>query len=94
MSKAFQPGDLALTLVYDAQIPAGSQVELAIFLPKGSLIDYGQGISRTPTDGWVCKHPAVPNGVAYGVGELMPLRDDDLPAETLDTAAPRELVSA
>lgn len=25
---------------------------------------------------------------------LMPLRDDDLPAETLDTAAPRELVSA
>ncbi|WP_443698607.1 KOW motif-containing protein [Pseudomonas sp.] len=35
--------------------------------------------------------------VAYGVLPehcLMPLRDDDLPAETLDTAAPRELVSA
>ncbi len=25
---------------------------------------------------------------------LMPLRDDDLPAETLDIAAPRELISA
>lgn len=96
MSKAFKPGDLALTKVYDAEIPAGSQVELVEFIPQGSVVEDGKGYRFTaPTEGWLCKHPRIePAVIAYGSHELMPLRGDDLPAETLDTAAPRELVSA
>lgn len=91
MSKAFKPGDLALTLVYDVDCPAGSQVELV------KVINVGDRISPTflaPTAGWHVRFAQVQLVLAYGEHELMPLTGDGVPAETLDTAAPCELVSA
>lgn len=99
MSKAFEPGDLAITLVPDTDIEQGSQVQLVEPIPAGTVLWYTDTLGVrtpfvTPGPGWRVSHHSHPDSVAYAVCELMPLRGDDLPAETLDTAAPRELVSA
>ncbi|HCH6955863.1 TPA: hypothetical protein ACRMX2_004704 [Pseudomonas aeruginosa] len=73
MSK-FKVGDLALTLVYDSLLPAGSVVELERALQKGDEITQG---FRAPSSGWVVRHAEVSKGtLAYGDHELMPLRGD------------------
>lgn len=78
MSK-FKVGDLALTLVYDTLLPAGSVVELERALQKGDEIIQG---FRAPTAGWIVRHPEISKGIlAYGDYELMPLRGDFQPEQ-------------
>jgi hypothetical protein len=78
MSHQFKPGDLALTKVYDAALPAGSQVELVRYIAKGELVYKG---FRAPTPGWICAKPGITAILAYGEHELIPLRGDFAPEQ-------------
>lgn len=81
MSK-FKPGDLALTLVHDAEIPQGSQVELIEFITKGQVITTKGFPFVAPTAGWlVTSHHIAPKKTAFGIAELMPLRGDFQPEQ-------------
>jgi hypothetical protein len=72
MSSQFQPGDLALTKVFDADIPAGSQVELTERIEKGALVR-GKGYFRAPSPGWYVIHQSSGVSTAYADIELIPL---------------------
>ncbi|NNA48596.1 MULTISPECIES: hypothetical protein [Pseudomonas] len=74
MSHNFKPGDLALTLVFDADIPQGSQVEIVGRLEKGQTLTMKGYPFVLPTLGWLVTHPLIaPLNTAYGTAELMPL---------------------
>ncbi|HHJ1547041.1 TPA: hypothetical protein ACQGTE_000563 [Pseudomonas aeruginosa] len=78
MSK-FKVGDMAMTLVYDSALPAGSVVELERELKKGDEIARG---FVAPSAGWIVRHPEVSREVlAYGDHELMPLKWDFQPEQ-------------
>jgi hypothetical protein len=79
MSNKFQPGDLALTKVFDADIPAGSQVELTERIEKGALVR-GKGYFRAPSSGWYVTQQSSGVSTAYADNELIALRDDFAPA--------------
>lgn len=88
MSHQFEPGDLALTKVFDADIPAGSQVELAERIEKGELVS-GKGWKfKAPTPGWYVVHSSSGARTAYGEHELIPLRGDYAPTEEKSQAVP------
>lgn len=105
MSKGFKPGDLAL-IIRGAY--TGKPVELVEYVAPGDKIQFGDVWFRaTGEPCWLVTGDGVfpcgnqidtrKHGLPFALKALtalMPLRDDDLPAETLDTAAPRELVSA
>ncbi|WP_122670049.1 hypothetical protein [Pseudomonas viridiflava] len=81
MSNQFKPGDLALTKVFDVDIPAGSLVELAERIEKGTLIR-GKGYAfKAPTPGWYVIHNGSGARTAYGENELIPLRGDFAPEQ-------------
>lgn len=76
MSQNMQPGDLALTLVPDSEIPQGSQVLLAEKIERGQML-YGKDRQMAaPTAGWYVTQPGSSVKVAYGDAELMPLRGE------------------
>ena len=75
MSNQFQPGDLALTKVFDADIPAGSQVELIERIEKGALVR-GKGYFRAPSPGWYVIQQSSGVSTAYADHELIPLRGE------------------
>ncbi|MEW2925004.1 MULTISPECIES: hypothetical protein [Pseudomonas] len=77
MSRSMQPGDLALTLVFDTEIPQGSQVELVERIQKGQLLIGKDRQMKAPTAGWYVTHLGTPAKVAYGDSELMPLRGSE-----------------
>ncbi len=84
MSQSMQSGDLALTLVFDAEIPQGSQVELAERIEKGQLL-VGKSVQmKAPTAGWYVTHLGASVRVAYGDSELMPLRGSGVPTPKLE----------
>lgn len=77
MSHQFKPGDLALTLVPDALIPQGSQVEIVEAISKGQVITTKGYPFVAPSAGYfVTSHHIAPKKTAYGFMELMPLRGD------------------
>lgn len=79
MSNQFKPGDLALTKVFDVDIPAGSLVELTERIEKGTLIR-GKGYAfEAPTPGWYVVHNSSGARTAYGENELIPLRGEFAP---------------
>ena len=107
MSKAFKPGDLAMVKICkSAPGLVGKCVELVMPAEPGVLFEFsgmywqagskrswivtGENLVRRTGDGEMHESKLT----MFREDSLMPLRDDDLPAETLDTAAPRELVSA
>lgn len=99
MSKEFKPGDLAITLVFDTDIPMGSQVQLVEPIPTGAVLWYIDTLGvqtpfETPGPGWRVSHHSHPGNVAYAVCELMPLRGDENPDATLVTDKPREVEHA
>ncbi|MBA1200480.1 hypothetical protein G7009_01510 [Pseudomonas capeferrum] len=82
MSHQFRPGDLALTLVDDVEIPAYSVVTIESRLLKGQeLMDSDAFAFLAPSDGWFVTHPAIEDELAYGEKELMPLRGDFEPEQ-------------
>lgn len=65
-------GDLALTLVGDAALEAGSVVTLVARINPGDLVTPS---FRAPSHGWFCAHEHVKADVlAFADYELMPLR--------------------
>lgn len=80
MSDQFKAGDLALTKVFDADIPAGSQVELIKRIEKGDLVRGKDWKFKAPTPGWYVAHNGSGARTAYGEHELIPLRGDFAPA--------------
>ena len=74
MSQNMQPGDLALTLVFDSEISQGSQVELIERIQKGQILVGKDRQMKAPTAGWYVTHLGTSAKVAYGDAELMPLR--------------------
>jgi hypothetical protein len=105
MSKAFKPGDLAMIKICkSAPELVGKCVELVMRAEPYALFEYDGMQWRATAPSWVVSGSGLlrkAGGILYQSDvamffetSLMPLRDDDLPAETLDTAAPRELVSA
>ncbi|MFG0272300.1 hypothetical protein [Pseudomonas sp. zjy_14] len=84
MSQNMQPGDLALTLVFDTEIPQGSQVELAERIQKGQLLGGKTRQMKAPTAGWYVTHLGTAARVAYGDAELMPLRGNGVPTPRLE----------
>ncbi|MFG0849629.1 hypothetical protein ACF8R4_08105 [Pseudomonas sp. FYR_2] len=84
MTKNLQSGDLALTLVFDAVIPQGSQVELAERIEKGQLLVGKSFQMKAPTAGWYVTHLGTSVRVAYGDSELMPLRGGGVPPPKLE----------
>ena len=106
MSKAFKPGDPAMIKICKtAPELVGKCVELVLPAEPGVLINFNgmDWLAKTKRS-WIVSGSGLvrtAGGLMYPSdfamffeASLMPLRDDDLPAETLDTAAPRELVSA
>ncbi|WP_099431094.1 hypothetical protein [Pseudomonas mosselii] len=87
MSQNMQPGDLALTLVFDTEIPQGSQVELAERIQKGQLLVGKTRQMKAPTAGWYVTHLGSAARVAYGDAELMPLRGAEPPMTKFDAQA-------
>lgn len=75
MSHQFKPGDLALTLVPDAVVAQGSQVEIVKGIAKGETLNIkGRPSFIAPTAGWFVTCASVSQKMtAYGDGELMPL---------------------
>jgi len=88
MSNQFQPGDLALTKVFDADIPAGSQVELTERIEKGEWIRGKSWKFVAPTAGWYVIHQSSGARTAYGKHELIPLRGETAPANEKSQAVP------
>jgi hypothetical protein len=88
MSNQFQPGDLALTKVFDAEIPAGSQVELSERIEKGDVVRGKDWKFKAPTAGWYVTHHSSGARTAYGEHELIPLRGDFAPAGQKSKAVP------
>lgn len=76
MTQNLQSGDLALTLVFDTEIPQGSQVELIERIQKGQLLIGKDRQMKAPTAGWYVTHLGADVKVAYGDSELMPLRGE------------------
>lgn len=82
MSHKFEPGDLALTIVSDAEVPQGSQVEIVGRIEKGQVITTKGNRFVAPTPGWFVTHQCIsPRKTAYGDGELIPLRGDFVPEQ-------------
>ncbi|WP_321354588.1 hypothetical protein [Pseudomonas extremaustralis] len=82
MSHNFKPGDLALTIVDDVSIPAYSVVIIESRLLKGECVmDSDAFAFYAPSDGWFVKHADIEEEVAYGDGELMPLKGDFQPEQ-------------
>lgn len=73
MSKDMRAGDLALTLVYDSEIPQGSQVELIERIQKGQILIGKDRQMKAPTAGWYVAQVGTSAKVAYGDAELLPL---------------------
>jgi hypothetical protein len=110
MSKAFKPGDPAMIINAANQDNIGKVVDLVRctndhFIPLPEISSKAWSSNLAGATCWVVSSSelfanSIRDGVrveGFGVlpeSWLMPLRDDDLPAETLDTAAPRELVGA
>ncbi|MGI9565307.1 hypothetical protein [Pseudomonas fulva] len=84
MSQNMQKGDLALTLVFDSEIPQGSQVELIERIQKGQTLVGKDRQMKAPTAGWYVTNPGAAARVAYGDAELMPLRGEGVPALKLE----------
>ena len=74
MIKDMRSGDLALTLVFDSEIPQGSQVELIERIQKGQLLIGKDRQMNAPTAGWYVIQVGMSAKVAYGDAELLPLR--------------------
>lgn len=88
MNNQFSVGDLALTKVFDADIPAGSQVELTERIEKGTMIRGKSFKFRAPTPGWYVLHNSSGALTAYGEHELMPLRGSFAPVQEKCQAVP------
>ncbi|PZW76621.1 hypothetical protein DFS21_11073 [Pseudomonas sp. 2848] len=84
MSQNLQSGDLALTLVFDTEIPQGSQVELVERIQKGQLLIGKDRQMKAPTAGWYVTQAGTSAKVAYGDAELMPLRGKGVPTPKLE----------
>ncbi|MBK5008407.1 hypothetical protein IAE33_000267 [Pseudomonas sp. S60] len=84
MSQNLQSGDLALTLVFDTEIPQGSQVELVERIQEGQLLIGKDRQMKAPTPGWYVTHLGASARVAYGDSELMPLRGSGVPMPNLE----------
>lgn len=80
MNSKFNPGDLALTKVFDADVPAGSQVELTERIEKGAMVR-GKGYFRAPSPGWYVIHRGSGVSTAYADNELIPLSGESEPEE-------------
>lgn len=77
MSHNFKPGDLALTLVDDDDIPAYSVVTIDSRILKGDpCFTWDNQASTADANGWFVIHPNAPECSLYEDGELMPLRGD------------------
>ncbi|MFJ2970774.1 hypothetical protein [Pseudomonas fulva] len=76
MSQSLKPGDLALTLVFDSEIPQGSQVELIERIQKGQILVGKDRQMKAPTAGWYVTNQVMAAKVAYGDAELMPIRGE------------------
>lgn len=76
MSHNFKPGDPALTLVNDRDLPAMSEVVLLSRFEKGEYIGFA---FHAPTAGWFVRHAAAIDPLPFGEAELMPLRGDFAP---------------
>jgi hypothetical protein len=79
MSHQFKPGDLALTLVDDPDMPIGSCVELVKVIAKGERLEFAD--FTAPSEGWYVTNSRCYRNVAYGSHELMPLRGDFEPEQ-------------
>ncbi|WEX18945.1 hypothetical protein P2T68_17010 [Pseudomonas sp. G11] len=78
----FKPGDLALTIVDDPEIPAYSVVTLDSEIKKGeSCLTWDDKPSVAPEDGWFVIHPYATAARLYANRELMPLRGDFAPEQ-------------
>lgn len=82
MSHQFNPGDLALTLVDDEEVPAYSVVTIDSRCLKGQeVMDIECRPFPAPLDGWFVSHPSAEYELAYGDKELMPLLGDFAPEQ-------------
>ncbi|GFM48984.1 hypothetical protein K5D38_05005 [Pseudomonas cichorii] len=89
MSNQFKPGDPALTLVHDADVPQGSQVEIVDRIAKGQVLRAKGEVFIAPSAGWFVTHPCIaPRKTAYGDAELMPLSGDFAPEQQKAKAVP------
>lgn len=88
MNHQFNVGDLALTRVFDTEIPAGSQVELVERIEKGDMLRGKEWKIKAPTAGWYVVHPGSGARTAYGERELIPLRGDLASVEQKSQAVP------
>lgn len=70
----FERGDLALTLVPLAGIPAMSCVEVLQLIPAGSAFALAGHLATDPRDLYACERDF--RKVGYAPNELMPLRHD------------------
>ncbi|MBA6119435.1 hypothetical protein [Pseudomonas putida] len=84
MSKNLQLGDLALTLVFDTEIPQGSHVELVERIQEGQFLIGKDRQLKAPTPGWYVTHLSASARVAYGDSELTPLRGSGVPMPNLE----------
>lgn len=82
MSHQFKPGDLALTLVDDEDIPAYSVVTIDSRILKGEpCFTWDDQPTTADENGWFVTHPNTPEKNLYADRELMPLRGDFSPEQ-------------
>ena len=82
MSHNFKPGDLALTLIDDAAVPAYSVVTIDSRVLKGQeCMDFDCNPDVADADGWFVAYPSADDEFLYYDNELMPLRGDFAPEQ-------------
>ncbi|EXF95783.1 hypothetical protein HK44_020535 [Pseudomonas fluorescens HK44] len=82
MNHNFNAGDLALTIVHDVELPAYSVVQIESRIQKGDLLETRDWKEvPSPGAGWLVSREGLAFQLAYGDGELMPLRKDFAPEQ-------------
>jgi hypothetical protein len=78
----FKPGDLALTIVDDPEIPAYSVVTLDSAIKKGEdCLTWDEKPSVAKEDGWFVIHTNAADERLYAERELMPLKGNFQPEQ-------------
>jgi hypothetical protein len=88
MSRKFEVGDLAITLVSLSILPAGSVVELYKPIRPGDNLGSTGNPIPAMVAGWFCSHSVIGDRLPFAESSLMPLRGDFAPAQQKSHAVP------
>lgn len=88
MSRKFEAGDLAITLVSLSILPAGSVVELYKPIRPGDNLGSQSSPIPAMVAGWFCSHAVIGDRLPFAESSLMPLRGEFAPVQQMSQELP------